>query len=104
MGLEVQLHRGDRLLHLALQGHGNSHDDGHRHKHGNRKCSLVILKNKQMSLSGLMDELSQARTKKKEFLEQMDQLIPWEKWVEEIRPCYYKGKRGNKPYGIDTNS
>ncbi len=35
---------------------------------------------KQMSLSGLMDELSQARTKKKGFLEQMDQLIPWEKW------------------------
>ena len=48
-----------------------------------------------------MDELSQARTKKKEFLEQMDGLIPWEKWVEEIRPCYYKGERGNKPYGIE---
>ena len=48
-----------------------------------------------------MDELSQARTKKKEFLEQMDRLIPWEKWVEEIRPCYYKGERGNKPYGIE---
>jgi IS5 family transposase len=31
---------------------------------------------KQMSLSGLMDELSQVRTKKKEFLEQMDRLIP----------------------------
>ncbi len=30
-----------------------------------------------MSLSGLMDELSQARTKKKELLEQMDSLIPW---------------------------
>ena len=57
--------------------------------------------NKQMSLSGLMDELSQARTKKKEFLEQMDQLIPWAKWVEEIRPCYYKGERGNKPYEIE---
>ena len=57
--------------------------------------------NKQMSLSGLMDELSQVRTKKKEFLEQMDQLIPWGKWVEEIRPCYYKGERGNKPYGIE---
>ena len=56
---------------------------------------------KQMSLSGLMDELSQARTKKKEFLEQMDRLIPWGKWVEEIRPCYYKGERGNKPYGIE---
>lgn len=48
-----------------------------------------------------MDELSQARTKKKEFLEQMDGLIPWGKWVEEIRPCYYKGERGNKPYEIE---
>lgn len=56
---------------------------------------------KQISLSGLMDELSQARTKKKEFLEQMDRLIPWGEWVEEIRPCYYKGERGNKPYGIE---
>lgn len=48
-----------------------------------------------------MDELSQARTKKKEFLEQIDRLIPWGEWVEEIRPCYYKGERGNKPYGIE---
>ena len=57
--------------------------------------------NKQKSLSGLMDELSQAQTKKKEFLEQIDRLIPWGEWVEEIRPCYYKGERGNKPYGIE---
>lgn len=56
---------------------------------------------KQISLSGLMDELSQARTKKEEFLEQMDQLILWGEWVEEIRLCYYKGERGNKPYGIE---
>ena len=56
---------------------------------------------KQISLSGLMDELSQVRTKKKEFLEQMDRLIPWGEWAEEIRPCYYKGERGNKPYGIE---
>lgn len=56
---------------------------------------------KQISLSGLMDELSQARTKKKEFLEQMDRLIPWGEWVGGIRPCYYKGERGNKPYGIE---
>ena len=54
-----------------------------------------------MSLSGLMDELSQARTKKKAFLEQMERLIPWGKWVEEIRPSYYKGERGNRPYGIE---
>lgn len=56
---------------------------------------------KKISLSGLMDELSQARTKKKELLEQMDRLIPWGEWEEEIRPCYYKGERGNKPYEIE---
>ncbi len=54
-----------------------------------------------MSLSGLMDESSQSRTKKKGFLEQIDRLIPWGKWAEEIRPCYYKGERGNTPYGIE---
>ena len=31
----------------------------------------------------------------------MDRLIPWGEWVEEIRPCYYKGARENKPYGIE---
>ena len=31
----------------------------------------------------------------------MDRLIPWGEWVEEIRPCYYKGERGNKPYGLE---
>ena len=56
---------------------------------------------KQISLSGLMDELSQARTKKREFLEQMDRLIPWGEWVEEIRLCYCKGERGNKPYDLE---
>lgn len=54
-----------------------------------------------MSLSGLMDELSQARTKKKEFLTQMEELIPWGEWIELIKPCYYKGERGNKPYGLE---
>lgn len=56
---------------------------------------------KQISLSGLMDELSQAKTKKKEFLTQMEKLIPWGEWVEIVKPCYYKGERGNKPYGLE---
>ena len=54
-----------------------------------------------MSLSGLMDELSQTRTKKKEFLEQMERLIPWGEWVAEIKPHYYKGECGNKPYDLE---
>ena len=54
-----------------------------------------------MSLSGLSDELAQVRTKKKEFLETMDRIIPWEEWIALIRPCYYKGERGNKPYDLE---
>ena len=52
---------------------------------------------KQMSLSAFSDELAQVRTKKKEFLTQMDRIIPWGEWIALIRPCYYKGERGNKP-------
>ena len=56
---------------------------------------------KQITLSALNDELSQARTKKKEFLDQIERIIPWDKWLELILPCYYKGERGNKPYDLE---
>jgi IS5 family transposase len=57
--------------------------------------------NKQMSLSALNDELAQVRTKKKEFLAQIERIVPWGKWVSMIKPCYYKGERGNKPYELE---
>ena len=57
--------------------------------------------NKQISLSTLNDELSQVRTKKKEFLEQIERIVPWEEWINLIKPCYYKGERGNKPYDLE---
>ena len=57
--------------------------------------------NKQITLSTFSDELANVRTKKKEFLAQIDRIVPWGKWVEEIRPCYYKGERGNKPYDLE---
>ena len=57
--------------------------------------------NKQISLSGLNDELEQVRTRKKEFLAQIERIVPWDTWVDMIRPCYYKGERGNKPYEIE---
>ena len=53
---------------------------------------------KQISLSALNDELAQVRTRKKEFLSQIDRIIPRGEWIALIRPCYYKGERGNKPY------
>ena len=56
---------------------------------------------KQISLSTLSDELSQVRTKKKEFLEQIERIVPWGEWLSQIKPCYYKGERGNKPYDLE---
>ena len=56
---------------------------------------------KQMGLPAPSDELAQGRTKKKEFLAQIDRIIPWGKWIALMRPCYYKGERGNKPYDLE---
>ena len=57
--------------------------------------------NKQITLSAFTDELAQVRTKKKEFLEQINRIIPWGEWITLIQPCYYKGERGNKPYDLE---
>ena len=57
--------------------------------------------NKQLSLSAISDELAQAKTRKKEFLEQMNKIIPWGEWVSLVEPCYYKGERGNKPFNLE---
>ena len=56
---------------------------------------------KQQSLSALSDELSQVRRKKREFLGEIERIVPWEKWISMIKPYYYKGERGNKPYDLE---
>ncbi len=57
--------------------------------------------NRQITFSKIMDELAQVKTSKKEFLEQIEGIIPWNEWIEIIKPCYYKGERGNKPYELE---
>ena len=57
--------------------------------------------NKQLSLSAFTDELARVRTKKKEFLDQINRIIPWGEWIALIQPFYYKGERGNKPYDLE---
>lgn len=57
--------------------------------------------NKQLTLSLISDELAQASTRKKEFLDVMNRMIPWSEWVAMVEPCYYKGERGNKPYDLE---
>ena len=57
--------------------------------------------NKQMSLSFIHDELKEVKTHKREFLEKMDAILPWEQLYELVKPCYYEGARGNKPYDLE---
>ena len=60
-----------------------------------------ISMNKQLTFSLISDELAQAKTSKKEFLEKIERIIPFDEWIEIIRPCYYKGEHGNKPYDLE---
>ena len=57
--------------------------------------------NKQQSLSFLHDELKEVKTHKRKFLEKMDAIMPWEQLYELVKPCYYEGVRGNKPYDLE---
>ena len=41
------------------------------------------------------------KTKREEFLEIMDEIIPWEEWVDKIKPYYPAGKRGRPPMEIE---
>ena len=61
----------------------------------------MLMMNKQISLSAFSDELANVRTKKKEFLEQIDRIVPWGEWISIVKPHYYKGERGNKPYDLE---
>ena len=54
-----------------------------------------------MTLSAFSDELANVRTHKKEFLAQIERIVPWGEWLELIKPHYYKGERGNKPYDLE---
>ena len=56
---------------------------------------------KQVTISVFSDELAQVRTKKKEFLAQIERIVPWKEWLKLIQPCYYKGERSNKPYPLE---
>ncbi len=55
----------------------------------------------QLSLSDFEYSNRKKKTKREEFLEIMDEIIPWEEWVGAILPFYYKGKRGRPPKGIE---
>jgi IS5 family transposase len=41
------------------------------------------------------------KTRRDEFLAMMDKILAWKKFVEMIKPYYFKGERGRPPIGIE---
>lgn len=42
------------------------------------------------------------RTKREDFLDLMDEIIPWKEWAEIIRPYYHQNTRGRRAKEIET--
>lgn len=55
----------------------------------------------QITLTDLEYSNRKKKTKREEFLDSMDEIIPWSYWVDMIRPYYFNNKRGRKPIGIE---
>lgn len=56
----------------------------------------------QQTLSDMEYSNRKRQTKRGEFLEAMENIIPWDDWVELIRPDYPSGERGRPPKNIET--
>lgn len=56
---------------------------------------------KQQTLSDMEYSYRKKKTKREEFLEIMDEIIPWDEWVGVIRPYYPEGKRGRPPIELE---
>ena len=57
---------------------------------------------RQMTLAEMNDEFGAARTNKKDFLEKMDRIIPWDSFIKLVEPYYYKGEQQTIPIGINA--
>ena len=40
------------------------------------------------------------RTRREEFLEKLERLVPWQRLEERIKPHYFRGERGRRPYAL----
>ena len=56
----------------------------------------------QLTFSDIEYSNRKKKTKREEFLDAMEKIIPWECWIDMIRPYYFNNQRGRKPIGIET--
>ena len=57
---------------------------------------------KQISLAATGFELAAKRTRKREFLDEMDQVIPWPELLALIAPYAPSGKTGRPPFALEV--
>jgi transposase, IS5 family len=55
-----------------------------------------------MKQLGLDLNLSTKKTRKREFLDEMERVVPWSALVQVVEPYYPKAKTGRPPFGIET--
>jgi IS5 family transposase len=55
-----------------------------------------------MKQLGLGLNLSTKKTRKREFLEEMEHVVPWAVLVQIVEPYYPKGKTGRPPFPVET--
>ncbi len=55
-----------------------------------------------MKQLGLGLNLSTKKTRKREFLEEMERVVPWAALVQIVEPHYPKARTGRPPFGIET--
>jgi IS5 family transposase len=55
-----------------------------------------------MKQAALNLDLNAKKTRKREFLEQMEQVVPWSALVELIAPYYPEGCTGRPPFSLET--
>ena len=59
----------------------------------------------QPTFADLDYQVKKRKTRREEFLQRMDSLIPWERLEERIRPHYFRGQRGQRgrrPYSLSV--
>ena len=56
----------------------------------------------QLSFSDIEYSNRRRTTKREEFLNSMEKIIPWVHWIGIIQPYYYNNKRGRKPISIEV--
>ena len=54
--------------------------------------------NEQPTFADLDYQHKRRRTRREEFLERMDSLIPWQRLEDRIGPHYFRAERGRRPY------